>query len=172
MQQILNIAKNQNGYDPGGLGEVSTPQQNNKYFIRTDFNLSSKHQLTARMNYIDASRQLTTSGIPSNLNYALPNNYYLQGNTNLGLVSQLNSALGKGFNEFRIVYNRIRDARELPTPLFPYVQVDLTDGNSVRLGSENSSHANELNQDIVELTDDLTLVRGPHVYGRHAQRVL
>jgi hypothetical protein len=162
VQQILDIAKNRYGYDPGGLGEVSTPQENNKYFLRTDFNLGAKHQLTARVNYIDALRQLTTSGIPSNLNYALPNNYYFQKNRNLGVVSQLNSVLGGGYNEFRVAYNRIRDARELPTPLFPYVQVDLSDGNSVRLGSENSSHANALDQDIVEVTDDLTLVKGTH----------
>ncbi len=162
VQQILDIAKNQYGYDAGGLDEVSTPQENNKYFVRSDFNLSPKNQLTARMNYIDASRQLTTNGIPSNLNYALPNDYYLQKNTNLGVVGQLNSNLGRAYNEFRIAYNRIRDKRELPTPLFPYVQVDLADSNSVRLGSENSSHANALDQDIVEVTDDLTLVRGDH----------
>jgi hypothetical protein len=162
VQQILDIAKNQYGYDAGGLGEVSTPQKNNKYFLRTDYNLGLKHQLTARVNYIDASLQRTTSGIPSNLNYAMPNDYYFQKNTNLGVVGQLNSTFGGGYNEFRIGYNRIRDARELPTPIFPYVQVDLTDGNSVRLGSENSSHANALDQDIVEVTNDFTLVRGNH----------
>jgi len=64
VQEILDIATNRYGYDAGGLGEVSTPQENNKYFLRTDYNLGTKHQLTARVNYIDASRQLTTSGIP------------------------------------------------------------------------------------------------------------
>ena len=107
VQQILDIAKNQYGYDAGGLGEVSTPQKNNKYFLRTDYNLSTKHQLTARVNYIDASRQLTTSGIPSNLNYAMPNDYYFQKNKNLGVVGQLDSVFGRGYNEFRIAYNRI-----------------------------------------------------------------
>ena len=34
----------------------------------------------------------------------------------------------------------------------------------MRLGAENSSHANKLNQDIVELTDDLTLVKGKHTF--------
>ena len=43
----------------------------------------------------------------------------------------------------------------------------------MRLGAENSSHANQLDQDIVELTDDVTLVRGKHTITiRHAQRVL
>ena len=41
------------------------------------------------------------------------------------------------------------------------------------LGTEQFSHANELDQDIVELTNDLTMVRGAHTFTlRHAQRVL
>ena len=51
--------------------------------------------------------------------------------------------------------------------------MDLPDGNYVYLGTEYSSQANTLNQDIVELTDDLTFVKGhAHVLVRHAQRVL
>src|SRR3954454_4269943 len=107
------------------------------------------HQLTVRANYINAHRQLTTSGIPSNQVYALPNDYYKFRDKNLGTVGQLNSTFGTMFNEFRVTYQRVRDARENPTPIFPYVRVDFPDGNNVRLGSENSSHANELNQDIV-----------------------
>ena len=34
--------------------------------------------------------------------------------------------------------------------------------NSIYFGTEYSSHANKLNQDIIEVTDDLTLVKGRH----------
>jgi hypothetical protein len=44
------------------------------------------------------------------------------------------------------------------------VQVDFRDGTNVRFGSESSSQANKLNENITELTDDFTLVRGRH-YG-------
>jgi hypothetical protein len=164
VQQITDIARTVYGYDTGNLDEVSQPTNNDKYFVRGDFNLAKGQQLTARMNYINAFRQLTTSGIPSNQVYALPNDYYKFRDKNLGIVSQLNSTFGSTFNELRVTYQRVRDARENPTPIFPYVRVDLPDGNNVRLGSENSSHANQLNQDIVELTDDLTFVRGNHTW--------
>ena len=57
--------KNQHGYDAGGLDEVSTPQNNDKVFIRTDFNVSPKNQLTVRMNYVDGSKAATTTGVPN-----------------------------------------------------------------------------------------------------------
>ena len=45
--------------------------------------------------------------------------------------------------------------------------------NYVYLGTEYSSHANKLNQDIVQVSDDLTMVKGhAHVHVRHAERVL
>jgi hypothetical protein len=40
--------------------------------------------------------------------------------------------------------------------------VDFPDGNYVYFGTEYSSHANKLNQDIIEVTDDLTIVRAGH----------
>jgi hypothetical protein len=164
VQQIADIAKSVYGYDTGNLDEVSQPTDSDKYFVRADFNVARGHQLTARMNYIDATRLLSTAGIPSNQTYALPNDFYTFGDKNLGIVTQLNSTFGSTFNELRVGYQRVRDARENPTPIFPYVRVDLADSNSVRLGSENSSHANQLDQDIIELTDDLTFVRGSHTW--------
>jgi hypothetical protein len=44
------------------------------------------------------------------------------------------------------------------------VRVDLPDQSNVRLGTENSSHANKLNQDIIEVTDDVTWVKGKHTF--------
>jgi hypothetical protein len=165
VQQILNIFKSQYGYDGGGLDETSTPVDSNKVFIRTDFNLSSRHQLTLRNNFIDGTRLSTSSGIPSNTQYSLPSAFYTGAEKVWTPVGQLNSIFGNTFNELRVSYNRQRFARTNPDfPLFPYVRVDLADNTNVRLGAENSSHANRLNQDIVEITDDLTFVKGTHTF--------
>src|SRR5262249_52438331 len=58
-------------------------------------------------------------------------------------------------------YQRERNHRDPGTP-FPHVQIDLADGSNLRVGSELSSQANRLNQDIVEVTEDVTLLRGKH----------
>jgi len=44
------------------------------------------------------------------------------------------------------------------------VVVRLPDGSRFNLGTENSSHANELDQDAIEAHDDYTMVRGSHSY--------
>ena len=162
LQQIVNIMKAQYGFDPGTLGEVTTPIDNNKFFIRTDFNVTPRNQLTLRVNYIKGSKQLSSGGVPSSTNYAFPSNFYTSDEKVVSPVVQLNSTFAHAFNEFRAGYSYDRFARTLPSPLFPFVRVDFADGLNVRLGAENSSHANQLNQDVVEITDDITWVRGKH----------
>ena len=88
-------------------------------------------------------------------------------------MGQLNTTLGSMFNELRVTYQRERNDRVggVRSPL-SRPQVDLPDGTNVKFGTENSSHQNQLDQDIIELTDDLTLLRGSHCSRWDAQRVL
>jgi carboxypeptidase family protein len=162
LEQIANIMRTTYGFDPGSISEVVTPIDSDKVFFRTDFNLSPKHQLTARVNYINGSRQTTSSGVPSTTNYAFSSNYYTANEKVWSPVVQLNSTFGRAYNELRVAYTYDRFERVLPDPIFPFVRVDFSDLTNVRLGSENSSHANQLDQDIVELTDDVTFVKGKH----------
>ena len=160
VQRVVTILKSQYGYDPGNLDEFSKRANSDKVFVRTDFNLSPKTQLTIRNNYINglADQSGTT---PSNTIYILPGNFYEIGDKLTSTVGQLNSTWTQAFNELRVTYQRERNRRDPGTP-FPHIQVDLADNSNVRSGSELSSQANRLNQDIVEITDDLTMLRGKH----------
>jgi len=67
LQQVLDITKNRYGYDPAAAGqdplkETIRDQNSNKVFVRTDFNLSTAHHLTARYNYIDAFQDVGSTG--------------------------------------------------------------------------------------------------------------
>jgi len=169
LQQIASIMKTQYGFDPGSLGEISTPINSNKVFVRTDFNVAQGNQLTARVNYIKGEKQLSTSGVPSSTNFGFSSNFYTSTEKVWSPVVQLNSTFSRALNEFRVAYTYDRFTRELPSPVFPFVRVDFADGLNVRFGSENSSHANKLNQDILEITDDFTWMRGSHTmtFGTH-----
>jgi hypothetical protein len=159
IQRIQDIATNQYGYNPGGLNEFIRANDNNKVFVRTDFNLG-QHQLTVRHNYVNG---LGDVGFQDNVTYKLPGNFYRQFSKTNSTVGQLNSRFGKAVNEARLSYQRIRDERAFPEA-FPFVRVRLSDGSRVDLGVDSSSQANELDQDIVELHDDYTLIRGKHTY--------
>ncbi|HSK10907.1 MAG TPA: carboxypeptidase-like regulatory domain-containing protein, partial [Vicinamibacterales bacterium] len=156
VEQVVAIAKAKYGYDAGSLSEFSKPNNSDKIFARADFNLSSSHQLTARVNYVDAEASI---GNQSGTAYKMPSNFYNMTDKMVSSVVQLNSAFGAAFNEFRLTYSRERNVRggQPGDPIFPEVRVDFADGTYMQIGTEYSSHANKLNQDIVQLSDDVTV---------------
>ena len=81
-------------------------------------------------------------------------------------VAQLYTSYeGGAGNELIVGYNRIRDRRAAAV-FAPQVQVDVPSvtGGTVRLraGAENSSQGTEVDQDIVEVTDNFTVPLGRH----------
>lgn len=162
--QVIDLAKTKYNYNPGGLTEFARPNNSNKIFVRGDYNISSRHQLTVRTNYVDA---LADIGYQYNNSYNMPDHFYHMTDKMLSNVAQLNSTFGTSlFNELRVTYQRERNNRGgMPgNPLFPEVRVDFPSGNYITFGTEYSSQANKLNQDIVELTDDVTFVKGSHTF--------
>jgi hypothetical protein len=158
-ERLLDIAKARYGYDPGGLDEYVRGTRNNKVFVRTDFNLG-RSQLTVRHNFVDGSNDV---GSQTNVTYQFPDNFYTMNSETNSTVGQLNSSFGANVNEFRVTYQRVRDFRTTEAK-FPHIVVRLPDASRFNLGTELSSHANELDQDTFELTDDLTMVRGSHTW--------
>ncbi|MGE3189991.1 MAG: carboxypeptidase regulatory-like domain-containing protein, partial [Vicinamibacterales bacterium] len=157
-QRFIDLLKSKYGYDPGGLDEFISATNNNKVFVRGDFNLGPNSQLTVRHNYVDGFSDV---GSQNNFTYKLPDNFYRFNTTTNSTVVQLNSTFGMMVNEARVTYQRIRENRGGNTP-FPQVQVDLEGGGQLRAGREQFSTANALDQDVIEVTDDLTMVRGNH----------
>ncbi len=158
-QRIRDIAISRYGFDPGGFDETIRKTDNDKVFARTDFNLGQS-QLTVRHNYVDGFNDI---GGQSSTTYRFPSNFYRQNSQTNSTVGQLNSRFKTAVNEFRVTYQRIRDFRTFDDR-FPFVQVRLPNNINFNLGTENSSHANELDQDTFELHNDYTMIRGSHTY--------
>jgi hypothetical protein len=159
--RFRSILENQYGYDPGDFTqEFIKTTENNKVFGRIDFNLSSKHQLTLRHNFIDGVNDIYGTG-NSSTRFNFPDAPYQFNSQTNSTVAQLNSSFSAGFNELRVTYQRIREFRGHLTD-FPQVTVRLPDGANLVAGTEQFSAANALDQDIIELTDDFTFTRGKH----------
>lgn len=166
VDQYLAILKNTYGYTPSSdpKGNFGRLTNNNKYFGRLDFNVAPGHQLTVRHNYIDAR---TDVGSPSTTLWRTADNIYRFVDKTHSSVGQLNSTFGRAVNELRVAYTTVRDHRE-PQPFetrpFPQVNVLLATGISAQSGREQFSGANQLDQDILEVTDSLTLLKGSHTF--------
>lgn len=164
-QRFVNILKNKYGYDPGGFGPgYKTPiSKNDKIFFRLDYNISNKHRLTLRHNYINGAVDNPPSKASSSV-FAFGDDFYRLSNKTNSTVLQLHSTLATNlFNEVIVNYTTIRDKREIPDKLFPQVNVAIAGGFRLTAGSEQYSGANSLSQDILEITDNLTWTLGNHM---------
>ena len=174
VDRFVNDLKTLYGYtipqDP--KNEFVKATNSDKYFFRGDFNVARGHQLTVRHNYIDAFNDISTTSLGTGTNgYRFPDAYYRFFSKTNSTVGQLNSQLGKGVNELRVTYTQVRDKRANPidAPPFPSVIVTLQTGLNVTAGTENFSGKNELDQNITELNDAYTLMKGKHTwtFGTH-----
>lgn len=160
-QRFRDILINQYGYDPGGFGEFIRQTDSDNLFIRFDFNISSNHQLIARHNYVDS---INHSRERSGFDFEFADGFYQIQNETNSTVFQLNSTFDNGMvNEARLNYTTIKDRRGSSTGNpFPYVEVRISNGRDLRAGTERFSHANQLDQDLLEFNNETTFFRGAH----------
>jgi hypothetical protein len=169
VQRFLDIIRTRYNYDPGPPSEFSRRNENDKFFIRGDVNVARGHQLIVRHNYIDAIGDI---GTPSTTTWLFPDGFYQFKSKVNSTVAQLNSNFGRAVNELRVTVQPIRDRRggqEDFAGVFPRVTVNVSSNGTINAGREAFSTANELDQDVIEVTDDFTLIRGKHTltFGTH-----
>jgi hypothetical protein len=161
--RFLGILRNRYDYDPGDTSEFVRDTTNHKVFVRGDVNLARRHQLVVRHNFISGANDI---GRPDTTRFIFPDSFYRFRSTTNSTVGQLNSVLGRAFNELRITYQRQRDRRggqDFEARPFPMVEVRVGGGSRfLRAGRENFSAANELDVDVLEATNDFTMIRGRH----------
>jgi hypothetical protein len=164
---VIGVLNNQYGFNPGTINDLDLRRQSNNIFGRVDFNLGRSNHLTLRHNYVDAWDDNFATRTDAVYNLTL-GGYRFNSKTH-STVAQLNSTFfGSLFNEFRAGLTTIRENRQVATSPFPRVQVDIpgscAGGSSCEIfgGPENSSVANGLDQDILEITNDLSFARGIH----------
>ena len=166
--RLQSVLRNQYGYDPGGFGTRTAEQPSDKLFVRVDWNISQQHTLTLRNNYINANRDFLFNRNSSSRIAFETFNYGINSETN-SLAGQLNSTFGNNMsNELIVGFTTIRDRRAgLESPL-PEVTVD--EGSlTLHVGPDRFSSANELDQDIFEITNNFTYITGDHAltFGTH-----
>jgi outer membrane receptor protein involved in Fe transport len=152
------------GYDAGTFGALDRRTESNKLFARLDYNLNDRHQLTLRHNFVEAFDDNITR---TRTTFRLGNNAYEFSNSTNSSVAELKSRFSESLsNSLLVGYSRIRDTRDTPGGLFPQVTIRFNNSgsNTITAGTERSSAFNELDQDIFEFTDNLTLFKSNHTF--------
>jgi hypothetical protein len=162
---LRNFLMSKYNYDPGDLSDIVFQSKSDLLFGRLDANLGSANAFTLRHNYVKGSNfNAPSSFTRSTSRFYYPNNLYLFPSKTNSTVAQLNSVFSaSAFNEARVNLTKIRDFRQTPGQLFPTIEIGTAQRSGpIQAGVERFSGANSLNQDILELTDDVTLTRGNH----------
>ncbi len=162
-QDIANFMKTTYNYDVGNFNKVDAETQSDKIFGRIDWNINEKHRLTVRHNYIKAFDD-NISRSPTLFRFG--NNAYRFNNEQNTTVAELRSRFSNRVsNSLILSMQKIRDFRTTYGTLFPFIEISKGSANNgIQFGSERSSVANELDQDIFEITDNVKIFKGKHTF--------
>ncbi|MFZ1517441.1 MAG: carboxypeptidase regulatory-like domain-containing protein, partial [Ignavibacteriaceae bacterium] len=150
------------GMNVGTKEAFTTEQPSQKFFIRFDLNQSENHKITLRHNYVHAYRDIL-DGRTANNQLSFSTLAYRIRNITNSTVLQINSTNNENIsNEFILGFTSIRDRRAGISTLTPEVRVLETAGTLIA-GPDRFSSANELDQDVLELTDNFSIFAGNHV---------
>ncbi len=148
------------GYeDVGSAGLVENTNPLSNIFARLDVVLPFNTQLVLRHNYGKAEDDNFGRGATgTSPNFPLSSNAYFFSSVKNATVAQLRTNFDNGaFNELITGYNRIRDARTTPGQRIAQVTALTPNAATLIAGTDRFSQANELDQDIFEITNNFTL---------------
>jgi hypothetical protein len=148
--------------------DISRPANN--LLGRLDFMIGEQSRLVAKFQYNEAALDVfDRSATTTNPFIELSNNGYFFDNSTYNPSLQFFTNFSSGAaNELLVSANVIRD-RRTPFVREPVILVqnytqasDPTQIYTIQAGGEEFSHANELDQDIYEITDNLSIPLGAH----------
>lgn len=149
--------------NPDAFGPKNVERKAFDLLSRLDWNINDNHKFSLRYHLVNASDDKYSAGTSS---YYFNNSSYKFNNNTNSFVAELNSNFGSNFyNELRASYTRVRDSRDVPYqgPLFMIRNVG-PKNTIVYLGTEYSSGANRLDQDIWSLEDNFSWYKGNHTF--------
>jgi hypothetical protein len=161
VERVINTLETlDSDFNPGGYLGIADELNSNKWLAKLDWNINQNHKLTVRHSYT-YGENIDNSRSPNALRF-YNNGVYFPTTTNSTGI-ELNSVLGTNIsNRLLVGRTSVRDDRDPLGDPFPYTLINLTNGRSIAFGSENSSVANQLDQDNYTLTNDLTIFKGSH----------
>lgn len=137
---------------------------------RIDWNIDANNKFAFRYQLNDSYKDVYGAG--SRTYYFAGSGYRMNNKTN-SFVAELNSHLSESlYNEARVGLSLVRDDRGIDYQ-GPNVEIDNLvydaatkkgDGNRMYIGTEYSSGANYLNQDVWTIEDNLSWYKGNHTF--------
>ncbi len=159
------------GYDTGPYEGFIHKTENEKLIAKLDWNINENNNFSFRYNRLSARRDLPPHPFvlsaggrgPNETSLPFRNSGYRIINELNSFALELNSRLGNFSNRFFASYNRFRDHREPFSAPFPTIEIVEGGVNYTTIGHEPFSIHNILDQDVWQVTNNLSYSTGNHV---------
>src|SRR5688500_17902234 len=160
-------------YDPGPYEGYFFHTDNDKLIAKLDWNINSSQNLSFRYNYLDATRDLgphpfvlsfaNTGRGPSESSLPFYKSGYAINNGLNSYAVEHNSRSDRFANRVFVSYNRFRDSRSPFSEDFPTIEIGEAGVTYTTIGHEPFSIHNILDQDVWQVTNNLSFFKGAHV---------
>lgn len=158
---LTNYLRNNYNYDPGEYIDNPDIIEGTRIATRVDYNLSDKHQLMGSYRYTMLERTNPSRSSANTINFISGGEFFPS--TQHSGTAELNSRFTNAINnKFRVSYTNVVDNRDPVGTPFPAVAIRDASA-TINIGSDISSSANLLEQDILNLYDAFKYNIGRHV---------
>ena len=173
MDAIKQRMKDVYGYETGVYQGYNHLTDNDKMLLKLDYNLSANHNLMFRYNRLRSYRDLGPHGFvlshnntgrgPNTSSLPFENSGYRINNNLDSYALELNSRFGNNIaNKFFFSSNKFRDFREAKSVDFPTIEIGENGVTYTTVGHEPFSIHNILDQDVMQITNNLSYFMGSH----------
>ncbi|MFV7236656.1 TonB-dependent receptor [Flavobacterium sp. ZB4R12] len=159
------------GYDTGAYQGFTHNSDSNKGIIKFDWNINDNHKLAFIYNFLDASKDkpahptaILRRGPDVNTMQFEKSGYQINNQINSFLV-ELNSKFSEVVtNKLQAGYTHFNDFRKPFSAPAPVISITKDGSPYIIAGHEPFSINNKLDQKVIQVTDNLNIVRGNHTY--------
>src|SRR5205814_2359445 len=161
-------------YDPGPYQGYLQHTYNDKFIAKLDWNINAGNTMSFRWDYLKAKQDLpphpfvlsynNTGRGPNATSLPFANSGYAINNHLNSFALELNSRARGLANRLFASYNRFRDFRQPFSPDFPTIEIGDSGVTYTTVGHEPFSIHNILDQDVWQLTDNLSVFKGKHAF--------
>lgn len=172
MKALSDFMKQKFAYETGAWEGYSNTNESNKFLIRTDWNINSKHKLMARYVHHNSSAEINISNSQSagagnrttqfNAMAFKNSGYIIMDNTRSGVI-ELNSKFSNTLHNNLIVgYDKQIEDRAYLSQMFPTIDIREGSATYTSVGFDPFTPGNKLNYGTFHITDNITKYMEKH----------
>jgi len=161
VNQLSSFLQENFGYNPGVFLNNTATLDVDKFLGKIDWNISEKHKLSVRHNYVKAENLEARNSNAFGLEFINGSEFFVSEKNSTAL--EVNSVFNNNISNKLIVNATfVRDDRDPFGANFPTVELEDGESGEIVFGAERFSTANRLDQDVITARNDFTIYKGRH----------